>query len=59
MLIYYRLNVYAPNIQIYMLIPYPNGLPRWYSDKESTCQCRTLRRYEFDAWVEKMPWRKK
>ena len=31
------------------------GLPRWLSGKESTCQCRTLR---FQPWVGKIPWRR-
>ena len=37
---------------IYALI----GLPRWLSDKESTCQCRRL---WFSPWVGKIPWRRK
>ena len=32
------------------------GLPRWFSGKESTCQCR---RYRFNPWVRKIPWRGK
>jgi len=31
-------------------------LPRWFSGKESSCQCR---RHGFDPWVWKIPWRKK
>ena len=31
-------------------------LPRWLSGKESTCQCR---RYKFDPWIMKIPWRRK
>ena len=31
-------------------------LPRWLSGKESACQCR---RYKFDLWVGKIPWRRK
>ena len=34
----------------------PSGLPRWLSSNESVCQCR---RYEFNPWVKKMPWRRK
>ena len=30
--------------------------PRWFSGKESTCQCR---RHGFDPWVRKIPWRRK
>ena len=32
------------------------GLPKWFSGKESTCQCR---RHGFDPWVGKIPWRRK
>ena len=32
------------------------GLPRWLSGKESTCQCGKL---GFDPWVRKIPWRRK
>ena len=31
-------------------------LPRWLRGKESACQCR---RYGFDLWVGKVPWRRK
>ena len=31
-------------------------LPRWFSSKEPTCLCR---RYIFDTWVGKIPWRRK
>ena len=34
-------------------------LPRWYSGKESSCQCRRCKRREFDPWVRKIPWRSK
>ena len=36
-----------------------NGLPRWLSGKESTCQCRRSRGYWFDPWVRKIPWWRK
>ena len=32
------------------------GLPRWLSGKEPTCQCR---RPGFDPWVRRIPWREK
>ena len=35
------------------------GLPRWFSDKESTCECGSLRRCRVDSWVRKIPWRRK
>ena len=34
-------------------------LPRWCSRKESACQCKRHKRYGFDPWVGKIPWRKK
>ena len=30
-------------------------LPRWFSGKEVTCQCRSHRRFGFDPWVRKIP----
>ena len=30
----------------------------WLSGKESACQCRSHRRYGFDSWVRKIPWRR-
>ena len=35
------------------------GLPKWFSGKECTCQCRRYRRHGFDTWVGKIPWRRK
>ena len=37
----------------------PPGLPRWWSSKESTCQCSRLRRCGFNPLVGKIPWKKK
>ena len=31
----------------------------WLSGKESTCQCKRLRRLGFNLWVEKISWRRK
>ena len=31
-------------------------LPRWFSSKESTYQCK---RHKFDPWAGKIPWRRK
>ena len=36
-----------------------NGLPRWLSGKDSACQCRRRRRWGFNPWVGKIPWRRK
>ena len=41
---------------IYTLI---QGLPDRASDKEPTYQCRRHKRLEVDAWVKKIPWRRK
>ena len=30
----------------------------WLSGKESACQCRSHRRYGFDSWIRKIPWRR-
>ena len=35
------------------------GLPRWHSGKEFTCQCRKCQRHRFDPWVWIIPWRRK
>ena len=35
------------------------GTSRWCSGKESTCQCRRLKRCGFDLWVGKIPLRRK
>ena len=42
-------NSFAPGAMI-------NRLPRWFSGKESTCQCRRRR---FSPWVGNIPWRRK
>ena len=34
------------------------GLPSGASGKESACQCRRLKRWGFDPWVGKIPWRR-
>ena len=36
-----------------------NGLTRWLSGNESTCQHRRSKRHRFDPWVGKIPWRRK
>ena len=33
-----------------------NGLPWWFSGKESACRCR---RCKFNPWIRKIPWRRK
>ena len=41
-------------ISFYFLID-TMGLSRWQSGKEFACQCR---RYRFNPWVRKIPWRR-
>ena len=42
--------------QVYQML---TRLPRWLSGKESACQCRRCRRWGFDPWTGKIPWRRK
>ena len=34
------------------------GFPGDAGGKEPACQCRRCKRYRFDPWVKKMPWRR-
>ena len=34
------------------------GFPGGTSDKEPACKCRRYKRYRFDPWVGKIPWRR-
>ena len=34
------------------------GFPGGISGKEPTCQCRRCKRYGFNPWVGKIPWRR-
>ena len=54
----YSSSVYSCH-NIYVLIYTHKWLPRWLSDKESTCQCKRHRRRGFNSWVIKIPWRRK
>ena len=40
---------------MYMFVGYPSGTVV----KQSSCQCRRLKRHGFDPWVGKIPWRSK
>ena len=35
------------------------ALPKWFSGKECSCQCRRRERLEFSPWVRKIHWRRK
>ena len=34
-----------------------HGLSRWFSGKESASQCRRHRKWGFNTWIRKIPWR--
>ena len=34
------------------------GLLRWCSGEGSTCQCRRCKRYWFNPWIGRIPWRR-
>ena len=38
--------------------PHTQAYPRWCLCKESACQCRRHRKWGFDLWVRKIPWRR-
>ena len=35
------------------------GFPGGLSGKNFACQCRSCRRWRFDPWIRKIPWRRK
>ena len=37
---------------------YNIGVPGGTNGKEPACQCKRAKRYRFDPWVGKIPWRK-
>ena len=49
-----RTQIFCFKFSIFIL-PY-TGLPRWFSGKQSACQCR---RHRFNSWIRKIPWRRK
>ena len=51
---------YRAQILGWMWLDMPiSGLPRWFSDEESACQCKRDRRLRLHPWVGKIPWRRK
>ena len=55
----YLYNTCVHAIQLWTINSELIGLPRWYSVKESVCQCRRHKRNGFDPWVGKSPWSRK
>ena len=47
------INPTSPALQVDSLPAEP-----WHSSKESACQCRRCKRFGFDPWVGKIPWRR-
>ena len=45
-------------VKMFMNMP-SSVLPRWFSGKEHTCQCRRCKRLSFHSWVRKISWRRK
>ena len=49
----------SPELLFYQLgLTFLGGLSRWRCGKESACQCQRCKRWGFDPWVRKMPWRR-
>ena len=54
--------MYRSTVYLSTSLPKPYDSPRlpsWFSDKESTPQCRRSRRYQFHPWIRDIPWRRK
>ena len=49
----------AKHSYLYQVVPWFDQYPRWFSGKESTCQCGRPRRCWFSLWVRKILWRRK
>ena len=54
--VYYLCEKYYKLITVQYYVEPLNGLPRWCSSKEPTCQCR---RHGFSPWVGRIPGRRK
>ena len=46
------------NLSLFREFANLEGFAGGASDKESACQCRRLKRWEFDPWFRKIPWRR-
>ena len=44
--------------EVYHWAHLDEGFPGGTSGKEPTCRCRSLRRWGFDPWAKKIPWRR-
>ena len=55
----FSLKHYLATFLVSSLLLLVCGLPGGANGKESSCQCRRLRRHKFNPWVGKICWRKK
>ena len=46
-------------VEYQQLLWFNSGFPGCTSGKELACRCRRHKRYGFDLWVGKSPWRRK
>ena len=53
---HYAATQYFPAFWLKLRLSVVWVLPKWYSSKESTCQCRKHKRCRFDPWVKKVLW---
>ena len=51
-------NIIQPQKGIKYQYIYNMGLPWWLRGKETACQCKRCKRWGFDPWVRKIPWRR-
>ena len=47
-----------PSPTFLSMLTFFQGFPTGTSGKEPTCQCRRHKRYRFDPWILKIPWRR-
>ena len=48
------MQVLYPEYLLFLILDFPGGA----SSKETACQCRRHKRYWFDPWVRKIPWKR-
>jgi len=56
--IFFRFSSLIDYYKILSIVPCA-GFSGGSAGKESACQCRRLKRWRFNPWVKKIPWRRK
>ena len=51
-------RTYSRSKFYYLILWHYWGVLKWLRGKESACQCKRCKRFRFDPWVRKIPWRK-